>query len=817
MTEEELKLREKYSIILGALLHDFWKFLWLSEKGKSYNDQENLTLEFFNKYIRINDVFNNENEFCDMLLKNIKIESVLPLIIDANEISEHERISEDIEQPRRPLVAISSKIDIGLGKEYSNKIWYFDPLHIENTLRMPKDIANNTSNSIWKFDEEKFISNQKENLKDFKEEIQNIKCKDIPSYVSIFYEFLKKYTTRVLSEGYKIFPDISLFDHSRTTAALALAKHQYDILNETDKDKERPFFIIHGDLSGIQKFIYKMASKDTGVEKKRAHRLKGRSFYLILLIDTITNYIVSELNIFKANILFSGGGSFIILGDNTDKTRNRINEIEKEINVFLFEKFKGDLGLVITTLKYGNNIFKEYTEVLKEIVKENIISKKRKNISILKEIFYHETNNENSEPMDVCPICQRDERKDIIGNNGQCSSCEEHTYIGRHLFNANYLIRIYLNKGEKIEVRKPKSIAFEKFDTVWVLCKNDKEIDKVLEEAKKIDVKEVTINKINDVDFYRIEEVDDYKFAINYGYQYIGKFAPIEENGEGLKDFKELAELNSKNYPLLGILRMDVDWLGTIFRDGFGENKKLSRVATLSRDIEQFFSFHINELAKEYDIYITYSGGDDLFVVGSWTNIIDFAIKLRNDFKKYTCENNNFSISGGIFFCKESFPIGKAAEIAGKRLDNAKNILEVQKFEIRYFKDDREKDAISIFNREIHWDSLKELLNYAKELEVLLNTTNSEEKISKGFIHSILGISLSMFNNNNFDIDKCHKYISKVHYAIARKKVTNKEINNEEDKLKNKKIQILQKLLLCDIQRYFSVVGSYILLKNRKK
>ena len=56
-----------------------------------------------------------------------------------------------------------------------------------------------------------------------------------------------------------------------------------------------------------------------------------------------------------------------------------------------------------------------------------------------------------------------------------------------------------------------------------------------------------------------------------------------------------------------------------------------------------FFKYYINKLCKNYNVVIVYSGGDDIFLVGSWNDVIKFAKDLRVNFDKYTCNKLTFS------------------------------------------------------------------------------------------------------------------------------------------------------------------------------
>ena len=75
----------------------------------------------------------------------------------------------------------------------------------------------------------------------------------------------------------------------------------------------------------------------------------------------------------------------------------------------------------------------------------------------------------------------------------------------------------------------------------------------------------------------------------------------------------------------------------------------LSRTTTLSRQLSIFFKYFINDILKNAKFHIDadnhaserkttiiYSGGDDVFVVGAWDDVIELGIDLKEAFEKYT-------------------------------------------------------------------------------------------------------------------------------------------------------------------------------------
>ena len=67
---------------------------------------------------------------------------------------------------------------------------------------------------------------------------------------------------------------------------------------------------------------------------------------------------------------------------------------------------------------------------------------------------------------------------------------------------------------------------------------------------------------------------------------------------------------------------------GFSYQDG-GKYNTLARSATFSRSMSLFFKVYINQFAKEKKLSIIYAGGDDVFAIGSWQDIIEFTICLR--------------------------------------------------------------------------------------------------------------------------------------------------------------------------------------------
>ena len=147
--------------------------------------------------------------------------------------------------------------------------------------------------------------------------------------------------------------DISLYMHSKITAAVAHSMvHYFEEQGITDykeycyqnskKFREMPAFrLISGDISGIQNFIYTIPSK--GALKS----LRGRSFYLEILMEQIVDELLDALQLTRANLIYNGGGHFYVLAPNTTKTCTAIESMEKSINEWFLTVFGTKLYLAL--------------------------------------------------------------------------------------------------------------------------------------------------------------------------------------------------------------------------------------------------------------------------------------------------------------------------------------------------------------------------------------------------------------------------------------------------------------------------------------
>ena len=239
------------------------------------------------------------------------------------------------------------------------------------------------------------------------------------------------------------------------------------------------------------------------------------------------------------------------------------------------------------------------------------------------------------------------------------------------------------------------------------------------------DVQEINSNE-------KVCEVTGIEGAVSYKIKFEDKEEELfllksvkEQIDLGLKlkkqdNFKTFEEYAGDTY--LGVLRMDVDGLGNKFiHSSF---RSISEYKEFSNELDFFFTNKLYEFQKDTQfvnyLNIVYAGGDDLFIVGRWDKVIDFAELIREKFRNYcvtTLKDDKLSISGGIAIVSKTFPIAKAALLAGDAEAKAKDY--------EFERGRGKKNSFCLFGQPISWR--EPLLNLLTNVNNNLTLENIDE------------------------------------------------------------------------------------------
>jgi len=668
---------------------------------------------------------------------------------DHHSASEREKSESKQEVKEHPLISVFSQVRLPEREKADGE--YYLPLR----ELIPTDLKGTKPDRIkrqvmagWNLERE-----YRRLWKLFTSEVAELKNFD----VSTLHHLLKKYTSLIPSAVYMSVPDISLFDHLKTTAALAGCLY----LHRKEGNGGKPYLIVSGDLSGIQNFITSVKSPEEA-QKGMSKRLRGRSLYISLLTDAVANRIISEAGLSQPNILFCGGGHFTIILPNTQEVKDILDRVSREVNQRFIGAFNAELYLALSYIEVNGDELKDFGAIMDKLAQRNLRNKRSKFRELLNEFFTFE----EEAPSQTCAVCG------LPSSSTICGSCRSHEELGARAANADYMIRVHGSMDSDFN-EGGISYFFETEDSVV------SRLDNLADFGGRIE-----LLRLNSTDFLGIQDRIQNE-NVSFGFTLMGNTVPVEVDGGRKRalDFTEISSL-SIGAGKLATLKMDVDNLGQIFSQGL-ENRSISRISTMSSFMDLFFLGYINQVASEFffirepcdgcrdklmsikseigtvyrpssassseicdecrerstpTIYITYSGGDDVLVFGPYDDIIEFAGRLRNEFREWTCENPSIEISAGIFMGGHKFPAGKAAEIAEKQLELSKNL---------------GKGKISVFGETVQWDTdhfmgFNELLEFGMRLEKL----QRNGKLSKNFVYSLLKLHESSFNEDIRDFDE---------------------------------------------------------------
>lgn len=681
----------------------------------------------------------------------------------------------------RSLASILTAVDIGKGP--SEKMHRYVPGPVDFADPFPEHIPGVTP-AEWKPDPNQTRHEHSCAWEQFCTAMKAIPDGDLTSWIETFLAVVRKHLSRVASAAYKTYPDISLYDHVRSVAAIAVC------LREAHQEAE-PFLLIQGDISGIQSFLYKLASPaEEGGTKNTAKRLRGRSLFLVLLAETVARYYLRELNLPPTNLLYCGGGHFLILAPHSEAVKAKRKRAEEQVNRWLVKQYRGELALASAATPATGDELVDFSGLMQQSAYELGRAKRQKFRSVLDaELF--KLSPDYDQTMDVCPVCQADFVK---GSGPPCPACKDHVKTGRQIVGARHLVRF---EGKNLDGE------FAELGFAWKLTDNWEDVVRLIEKTR---FERVHVERLNCSDFLPQTGVALKKrhLGLSFGFRPLGQYAPVDEQEGGPLDFEHLAEQNAANYPLLGVVRLDVDSLGVVFASGLGQPRSLSRIATLSREFESFFSGYVNTLANKHAMYITYAGGDDLFAVGSWINAINFSRCLRQDFGRFSGSNPNLTFSGGLLFCKPDFPIGRAAEAAGELEERAKRA--------------KGKNAVCLFGEVVPWERLEELLEFGNELLYLVTKAAPDDRLPRSFVHRLLSLEAERrIAQKEGQIQAEIKMQMRLKYLVARRGATSQAISAdrkmEADRRKIGALGLLvtEPELMCQI----AVPASYVLYKTR--
>ncbi len=597
-----------------------------------------------------------------------------------------------------------------------------------------------------------------------------------PADITTIRSLLHKYTSTMPAETATFQPqpekplDISLYMHLKTAAAIAACLN--DELNDGEIDALLPddatlpqrqlCALVKGDISGTQDFIYLLTSDGA------ARGLRARSFYLQLLTETIPHWILRQAGLSELNLIFAGGGHFYALLPFT-AAKDNIAAWRENIAKILWRGHRGDLYLNLghvpvaytDFLETGNDGASNFADKWSEVTQAMSMHKQRKWLEIDPEEmqgFFFMPREQGGDETRLCSVC-RFESNDIHVDEEspeirKCERCREFEQLGRELRDPAYMVTFI---GEDKDITTSQTPTWQNvlaaFGTRIILAKKRERIERAGNEI-------TTISTFDSADFLS----DNCQWDAppnNRSFRLLAGATPSKRNDKkkrGYEDDEVVAEFGdlaqaADGAKWLGALRMDVDSLGKIFRNRLGKRANIARMSTLSESLRLFFESRVPQLCRERNpfaagnkeekdrLFLLYAGGDDLFLVGAWSELPALAKKIRDEFRRFA-GGDHLTLSAGIAIEHDKYPLYQLANDAKHALDDRAKAHQRRR-------DGRtiEKDAICFLQSTVGWDEFEVLKKWQEELVRMIEPVNNQPRLPRGFL-TRLGQIHSLFVEN---------------------------------------------------------------------
>lgn len=506
--------------------------------------------------------------------------------------------------------------------------------------------------------------------------------------------------------------DISLFDHLKTTAAIAACL--YDSIPGSDE----PFLLIEADFGGIQTFIYDLKMGVGGTAK----RLRGRSFFVSIFTELVAYQILRSCNLTNTNQIMSAGGHFFLLLPNRDEIKAKIMEYRRMTDQWSLEKMGGEIRLNIGITECSRNDILSFPKALLRVKEELAKSKAMPFSSCLVSNGKWNIRNQTLSLKTPSP------------SEGLCGSCGKN--IGQIEHNTE--------RGREIILcpicKDQSNIGGELTKAAWIAINSQEDSETGFPLGSfKVGSKDSRLNTNDEIVLsFENSPLPDTFPTVRWLYAHK---IPSNELGETL-DFNDIAG-KSKGARLIGVLKADVDNLGLVFQHGltrpagedYNDASSISRIATLSRALNMFFAGWLQNAVNRDEfknIYIVYSGGDDLLCIGPWDTIFDFGLYVRKRFAEYVNNNPNITLSAGIAVAQPAVPLLELIESSEYQLKAAKAVGQVA----------GKKDKVSVFNEVMSWEEFDRRVINGKNLvqwveTKIINTSQVRILSNLSMLHKI--------------------------------------------------------------------------------
>lgn len=560
-------------------------------------------------------------------------------------------------------------------------------------------------------------------------------------------------------------PEVSLYDHSRTTAALAAALWRFHhdrgddpaataqalrLRADWDEDK---FLLVQGDFSGIQDFIFATGGE---TQRRAAKLLRGRSFHVSLLTECAALRVLEALGLPPTSQIINAAGRFLIVAPNSPAVLETVAEVQREFDAWFLQNSFGQTGIGLATLPASCNDFRHGTgddSPFKNLMRrlfENQEESKLRRLGLCSEaapepIFGHFLDAFDPDKR-VCAVDGRSPATELLEGTERHISLLAADQIAAGGWLASddkqrlLITRAPIGHGA---LRVPifgyhaTFTGSEEASGRFGALARSGELRRAWDFSLPLDPAAPLwagyARRAVNGHVPRFDEA-----SAQEDWRYGGVEDDDDERRPGaVKTLNHLAcedkWLNERGKGVgveaLMTLKGDVDNLGLIFQRGL-QHYSFAKMAALSRQMNAFFAVHLPALCREKfpNTYTVFAGGDDFFLIGPWRQTLTLAAQMRVDFARYVAQNQELHFSAGLSMTKTGLPIRDLGALAEETLEQAKAVGVGDE-------PTRRKNAVTAFGRAVPWDRFEQLLAQADALAA----KTAELTLPTGYLYALLG------------------------------------------------------------------------------
>ena len=560
-------------------------------------------------------------------------------------------------------------------------------------------------------------------------------------------------------------PEVSLYDHSKTTAALAVALWRWHAaqgqtdaaaaqrLKERSDWDEQKFLLIQGDFFGIQDFIFADGSQ---TRRDAARLLRGRSFQVSLFTELAALKVLEALQLPPTSQITNAAGKFLIVAPNTAEARAQLAAVRTELNNWFLQHSFGLAGLGLAGKAASSNDFLDkkpahrFQALMSELFADLEKAKLHRfdlTAASAPSVF------EVQYPHGVCRYNDRLPADQLQDGQASAALSRDQIEIGKGLARQDRLL--VLRQGEAVAPGgSVKRLEVPIFGYTVAFTADEDRSGKFGNLASN-----ASLARCWD---FSLPDTLDAPLWHGYARRYINAYVPrfgsldlqtqakykgIEEevdadavaHGAG-KTLNHIAcedrlpksddtssAANWQGQVALMTLKGDVDNLGTIFQQGLQE-PTFAKMAALSRQMNAFFAVYLPALcAKDFpNTYTVFAGGDDFFLIGPWHSTQKLAARMARAFADYVAGNPGITFSAGMCMTKPGLPMHTLAAQAEDALDAAKAGSHPDPAQ--------RKNALVVYGERVRWPEWKVI----EDMQQQLDEVRADYGLSTSYVYSLL-------------------------------------------------------------------------------